>query len=158
MANVNKNNTAIKTKTLDELAGKSDVELANRYLAKRDARRQSLKDAFFGTVNLADKEDNYIYSALAYLEGDNLNYIYTELFVKRNSLLTSRNSIYKLKVEAIVEDIDNVLQDNIAEILKVSTTDGGVADIVKELVKKYNTEILSKAINLAITNNKTVDD
>ena len=152
-------NSTIKSQALKNLIHTSNEELITRYISKRVAPISIQKEV--ESVLSAEGEDgNAKYGAMATFANKlpngnygsaSTNYIYENLFVNPSRILSKQG--YKLNVENIIKDLDDIFNDYALLVLDAHDNPQVVPNFVKEVVSVFYMSVLrEKVINQVLGN------
>ena len=142
-----------KRSVLHNLIIQNDADLARRYLKKNHKNQPKLVDSFNNIINIRETDsDNIKYGAVACLDGACLNYIFATVFEKYNHMVV--NAGYQFRLENMVADLNDVLNDNAVAVLQAGKDREKVSPIIKSIVKDYVDNVLIDKVLTTVLGNK----
>ena len=145
------------SKVAKELSSADDFSLINRYIKKKSNTPAKFFDLVREAVNKVDEEEFLVNPFLWDMEGNNLNYVASQVFIVASKL---KKLGYELKVENVMRDLDRLFSEHASEIDQI-TKESPIKPISREVTSFFVTEILNnkvlKTLDLSSTLSADVD-
>ncbi|MBE7076718.1 MAG: hypothetical protein E7374_02370 [Clostridiales bacterium] len=135
----------------------TNEELFDRYARPQGKNEKPFVDRFNDAVNTKNGE-LFKYSAVAYLNGPNLDCICTELSRFNTRIV---NQGYTLRIENIIADINAILKDNTQLTLRAqaeSLSTNVASEFVKNLMAKFLSEVFYDRAFASMIDNSNIFD
>ena len=137
-----------ESRVAQELLNMPPVMLLNRYLKKKSDKPTRFFASVKTEVNRVDNEDYLINPSLASMEGANLDYVATQVYLPTSQIFKMG---YELKIDKVVRDLDRLFEEHTALVNKISK-DSPIQPISQDVAYFFKTEILTDKIIKSLEN------
>ncbi len=140
-----------KSKLASELSAVDSKQLIKRYIKKKSITPVKFLDRVNEIVNKVDDEEFLVYPFLWDMEGSNLNYVASQVFIIASKI---KQLGYELNIENALRDLDRLFSEHASEVDKM-TKESPVQPISKDVSYFFATEILTNKVFAVLEHNSS---
>ena len=131
-----------KSKIANELMSLDSQTLIKRYIKKKSYNSTKFFEAVKDVVNKVDDEEYLVNPFLWDMEGINLNYVASQVFVIASRL---KQIGYEFNVENVMRDLDRLFSEHASEVDKI-TKESPIQPVSRDVSYFFTTEILTNKV------------
>lgn len=129
-----------------ELLTTPDKDLVKKYIKRKHKNSMKFFDSVRLEINKLDDEEFLVNPFMYSIEGSNLNYIATQVYVQASKL----NQLgFEFRVDRIVRDLDRLLSEKSAEVDKINK-DSKIQPLARDIAHFFTSEIISDKVIRAL--------
>ena len=139
------------SKVANELISMDNQSLIKRYIKKKSNTPTKFFDSVREVVNQVDEEEFLVNPFLWDMEGSNLNYVASQVFIIASKL---KQLGYEFKIDVVMRDLDRLFSEHASEVDEM-TKESPVKPISKDVSYFFVTEVLTNKVFKTLDHNST---